>query len=275
MKPAEIIMIQFKKLDNSYYKVVPGFKKKQVHQYRLRVKKLRAFISLLKHAATQPHKLKLSAKLEELFHLTGAIRNLQLQKQRILGFSFKAGEISPISYLNFLAEEEQQWKDEARRLGHASILKKGKKLLRYTPGHLSRIQVKKFLGEETGTMHGLIALPQLRDEDLHQLRKIVKGMLYNWCYVGTYAVPVLPFCFENKKKIEFMTVALGNFQDLCIALQLLDAFSGEGIAGESEMQTLANIKVQWEADKNNMKAELKTMIAAIKTGTRGPDFFLH
>jgi CHAD domain-containing protein len=262
MKPAAIVLNQWNKLDGSFDKVVKHFKEEEVHRYRLRVKQLRAFFCLLKYAAPEPLQLKLPAAINKLYDHTGHLRNLQLQKQRILHYCFQAGEICPATYLELLGAEEQHWKNKAGQL--EPVQKKGRKLLSFIPGKVQEKHFTEFVDGETKKMWGLLLSVPISDEGLHRFRKIMKVILYNWSYAGAYAASVLPADLNDEKKVERFAATLGRFQDLCIALQLLDASFLKPVASEEETRTLNRIKKQLEAEKSGLKEKLNQVIETIK-----------
>lgn len=78
MKPAEVINLHLKKFSGSYDEA-KGFGEKSLHAFRLRMKRLKAFLALLHEGGH--HHLKIPPELAALYACTGAIRNLQLQKK--------------------------------------------------------------------------------------------------------------------------------------------------------------------------------------------------
>ena len=270
MKAAAIVSDHFKKLDRSFKEVVKHFKEEQVHRYRLRVKKLRAFFCLLQYAAREPHQVKLPAAINKLYDRTGHIRNLQLQQQRILRYCFQTAEMCPATYLELLAAEEQHWRDKARKLRTVSIQKRRKELLSLIPGKVQEEHFAAFVDGEAKKMRALLLTAPVSDKDLHQCRKIMKVILYNWNYVGVYAPSILPADLNDEKKVDQLAVTLGRFQDLCIALQLLDAAFLEPVASEDEISTLNRIKQQLKGEKSSLREQLNQAIEGMKNEISEP-----
>ncbi len=264
MKPAKVVIRHLKKLDRLYETVLRDFKEDDVHRFRVRVKRFRAFLRLLKHAVARPGKLKLPQKIRDLYHFTGSVRNLQLQRQR-LPYVTTPGEAWPGTYLKWLEMEEHHWKQRAEGLaGGAAVLNKCKRYKHGLPQKLKRKQRKNFLWEKAGALHHIVLLEQWQDRDLHQLRKILKDILYTWDYVAAYMVFFVPASWSSRSQIEAFTEELGTFQDLCITLDLLSPTFMDPTTPAAEVRTIENIKRQLELDKHQLKTGLCQKIIEVR-----------
>ncbi|HEU4633918.1 MAG TPA: CHAD domain-containing protein, partial [Flavisolibacter sp.] len=236
MKPAEVLKIQLKELGSAYRKLRKRFKEKDVHDFRLKIKRLRAFVILFAYDKRNPSKI--PNKLKVLYDCAGAIRNLQLQRKRILLTWGNTGEIRDGSYLKLLSAEEEQWRRKALQLN--SPLKKLRKNLR-VPGSIPDKAVRKFIHAKTARLWTLLRANDIGDKDLHLLRKILKVILYNWHYAGIYTGQNLPACWQHKKDVRLFTEVLGAFHDVCMALQFLNTKMTE-ITDVEEVEALRKIE---------------------------------
>ena len=263
MKPAEVINLQLKKFSSSYDEA-KDFEEKNLHAFRLRMKRLKAFMALLREGGY--YHLKIPRKLSALYACTGAIRNLQLQKKRILHFCAEENR-RPDRYIELLTAEEAQWKHRGLQLvSTVPIAEELAKLVSPVPGHIKKGAVKDFLRTEATKLWTLLLSNEISDEDLHRLRKILKNILYNWKYAGAHAGPFLPFCWQHKDQVRLFAETLGAFHDLCVSLELLHAFWER--TDEGERKILQQMKKQWEHDKEEQTQSICAMLAAIKNESR-------
>lgn len=260
MKPAEVIKNQVKELDCSYGKVRKHFREKEVHDFRLRIKRLRAFISLLNY--DRHHRLKFPKKLKALYDCAGAVRNLQLQQKRVLHASGNAKEIATGSYLKLLTAEEAQWRTKTLQInGHVKRLRK----ILHVPESVQKGTARKFLQAEAAKLWNLLLAHEITDKDLHHLRKFLKGILYNWQYAGEQAGLYLPLCWRYKKDIRAFTEVLGQFHDLGMALQFLEAKIVE-ITALDELQLLQQIECEWRRERDGLRQTILTTLETINIG---------
>src|SRR5712671_976701 len=81
--PTHIIHDYFKQLNRHAGKVKKDFTEKAIHDFRIDVKKLRAFLRMLRLRAKKPEQLKYSHPFKKMYSLTGKIRDRQLCLDRI------------------------------------------------------------------------------------------------------------------------------------------------------------------------------------------------
>src|SRR5215208_2934690 len=111
-KISKIVESRFQKISSLADKIIAGFEIEDIHELRVEFKKLRAFIRLLRIELPGQRELRLPDRLKIFYHYTGNIRNLQLQEQRIRQ-SLQPAE-NPEEYLQFLANEQKNFKTKAR-----------------------------------------------------------------------------------------------------------------------------------------------------------------
>ena len=98
-KTAPVIKHRFNKINKALAKITVDFGSKDIHDFRVEFKKMRAFLRLA--ASDQAT----GGRLHHFFQIAGFIRNLQLQQQRI-GEEWENKDHPPQSYLDVLNAEK-------------------------------------------------------------------------------------------------------------------------------------------------------------------------
>src|SRR5665647_1643877 len=74
----------YKKIKKHIKQVTKDFDVEAIHQFRVEYKKLRAFLRMMSQQKGNAGEIKISKKLKKGYNISGVIRDLQLQQQRIL-----------------------------------------------------------------------------------------------------------------------------------------------------------------------------------------------
>jgi CHAD domain-containing protein len=268
MKSGKIINVfakRFKKVKKHYNKLLEDFEIEEMHGFRLEMKKLRAFIRLINTNIPEQKKIKIGGKIKSFYNTAGNIRNLQLHQQRV---SYICDEMlleKPVLYLQLLHNEENKQKKKAGRIADKiSYNKFRKKIIDLVPDKLKAKSVQRFVIQKQHTLLELLFLRDYSDEALHEIRKVLKDLLYVWKYISSYLPATLPASFTNKKNIEVFADKLGEFHDLCIALNFFKPFYIDKIAVEEENKILLSVKQKLEETKGEMKEEINTLLNHVK-----------
>lgn len=268
MKSAEIINTfnkRFEKVKRHYNKLFDDFELVHVHNFRLKMKKLRAFIRLINTNAPEDKNIKTSRKIKSFYNTTGNIRNLQLHQQRISQICDDMLLEKPLLYLQFLNDEENILKKKGVQIADKiSCYHFRKKIVDLVPDQLNTKLVQAFVIKKKHILIELILLLDYSDEALHEIRKVLKDLLYDWKYIHFYLSATLPAYFTNKKNTEVFTDKLGEFHDLCIALHYFKPVYIAKINDEKEKDILLTLKWKLEASKKKMKEEMSTLLNYIK-----------
>lgn len=247
---------RFKKLSKYYLAALEDFRVSDIHHFRVEMKKLRALIRLinLSHVDDQD---KIPKPLKSFYNIAGNIRNLQLQQQRIADLSKNLSIEPPSSYLQFLEEEERAMKKEAQQLAvNISLKDFEKELIGKVPEQLTKEVRTAFVEKRKIRLEELFTLPFYYDEGLHEIRKIVKDLMYNYKFLENIVVAELPSAINHLKQMQSLTLALGDFHDLCVALFLLSSIYLERVGDCDEAGILNQLKTQLQLRKENMKEEI-------------------
>ena len=268
MKSDEIINVfdkRFKKVKKHYNKSFEDFEIEEIHGFRLEMKKLRAFIRLINTSIPEEKKIKIGGKIKSFYNTTGNIRNLQLHQQRVSLICDDMLLEKPVLYLQLLHNEESMLKKRAGRIADKiSYNKFRKKIIDLVPNKLNTESVQAFVIQKQHTLLELIFLLNYSDEALHEIRKVLKDLLYGWKYISSYLPAALPAYFTNKKNIEVFADKLGGFHDLCIAIYFFKPVYIDKIADEEENKILLIVKRKLEETKGEMKEEINTFLNHVK-----------
>ena len=259
MKQKEIIKLfekRFKKLRKHYNDLLQDFEGEKIHSFRLEMKKLRAFIRLVNISLPGKKAMKINKKIKTFYNATGNIRNLQLHQQRINHICNGLLLEKPACYLQALHAEEMAQKEKARQLAKKiSFNDFKKKILDPIHNKLKAKPARAFIIQKKLALFELLSLQYYQDEALHDMRKTLKDLLYDWRYIDSFTALLLPASFAKEKNLESITTKLGDYHDLCTALYFFSPLYTGQIATKPERENLQTLKQQLEWRKEKMKKE--------------------
>jgi CHAD domain-containing protein len=210
-----------KKLEKYYIKAVKDLNREDVHQFRVELKKFRALTRLIFYNK-QGLTFRIPNGLKGLYKQTGNIRNLELLLERVISFSFKS-TVWPKYYISFIGSRKQACTKKAGKYKHKKACKTSEiKKVNNALDQLEKHKIEVYAFHQAGLLQNLLFIEHFEDNDLHQLRKFLKDILYNWKLIKPFITPLLPFIIQKKKQISSFTVLLGEFQDICVALEYVD-----------------------------------------------------
>lgn len=247
---------RFKKLSKVYHFTLEDFKLNSIHHFRVEMKKLRALIRLVNLSCIEDQN-KIPKSLKSFYNIAGNIRNLQLHRQRITDLSKDLSIEPPSLYLQFLKEEERAMEKEAQQLAvNISLKDFEKKLISKIPDQLTKEVRIAFVEKRRRRLGELFTLPFYYDEGLHEIRKILKDLMYNYEILQDVIVAEFPSAINHLKPMQSLTQTLGDFHDLCVALFLLSSIYLEKVSDRDEADVLNQLKTQLQLRKENMKEEI-------------------
>lgn len=220
----------------SYHHLLNDFDADDNHDFRVGVKKLRAFIRLT-------NRNKIPKPIKKFYRLVGELRNIQLHEQRVQSFS---DDLEP--YLETLHQEERSLRKKAMHSAPLSLKRFQKKLVHNAPAKLTQEEKTGFLKQNISRLAQLLALPYYSDEDLHEIRKVLKDIMYNFDYLKD---AMLPAPLNNLQFMKELTDKLGDFHDLVLALSFVEG------TGYVRLQT------HLQLSKDNLKNDLLSLLRAV------------
>jgi CHAD domain-containing protein len=233
-----------------------GYDPETIHVFRVEYKKLRAFLRMI--SFERNGQVNISRKIKKIYHLSGAIRDLQLQILRVTEAA-EMGSIMPAEYLKLLKKktrklESQLTKKYPRKIAAGKVIKE--------PVHIRKSFTPEmfvsYIKRNTANINAIIIEGNFRDEDIHSIRKILKDTFFNLCVFDNMKrgqLFIVTTVNDEKKSIDKVLHDLGEFQDKCTAIQLLGPYWLKHI-DEQEKEILKSIMKQWTDEKSSFKTSL-------------------
>jgi len=232
---------------------LPGsFDQEDIHDLRVNYKKVRAFLRLLQFEKDAGN-LHIPDKLKSLYHHGGTVRDWQL---------FLV-EISDAGLAEKLPDCMHRWRKQLftykEQTVHAIEIMHFKRMLqgiiKELPRQLQDDTVKRFMHQRIAAIH-ILLLAADNEKDLHSIRKQIKDIIY--CisiYEKDWGIP-FPFQgFMGKKELSDMASTLGDFNDQCLAISLLQP-SYINKCNIEEQHILRNLQMKWLHQKEVRQQQL-------------------
>jgi len=165
---------RFGKAEAALSKVAVDFDEDVIHEFRVTVKKMRAFLAVY-WAYSGESLPDLSGKFKKLYKLAGRIRELQLQlRQDATGKTHM-----PAAYVASLKSELQRYKDTWGKEYDKKIARKArKKLLDHPYVPLPANAISDFISTRLELVRQIMAADKTDYDSIHSLRKHLKDTVY-------------------------------------------------------------------------------------------------
>lgn len=257
---------QIKHITNNYYtdlkKLIRTFEEdlnaKVIHEFRVKYKKLRAFFRMLSNQQEKTRIIKISKKLKKVYHISGSIRDLQLQQQRIRETTDSELK-KPLAYIQLLQKEIEKLKPVLMEIILKRPVAESKKKTDVSvPDEFHFPGVSSFIQKKWTSVYVIIVSSYFTDDHIHTVRKHLKDLFYNLEIVeGIEQEILLKSIWTGKDKswVYQLLEELGNYQDKCTAVALIRPYWLRGFDGD-EREMLNRIKKDWIKDKRKMKRSL-------------------
>ncbi len=259
-------VVQIKKLSKNYFKslqkkfeqIIPGLDPEKIHQFRVEYKRFRALLRMLSFYPGTGYEKAVSGKLKKAYHLSGFIRDLQLQQSGMKTVAEKLNWDSK-AFNRYL---DNDIKSSVKKLDKIcikrSLAKNYKKILLSVNHKDISGQFEKYIKYKTGLLQQLIGIRIYDDPDLHAIRKILKDLFYNLKIINTVktAIPEGSLLQSTDlDELDELLNELGNFQDKCMAIALLDPCWLMDFSF-NDMETLQQIRNTWISEKEFLKQRI-------------------
>lgn len=251
-------------LQKHYNRVLHGFQKEDIHDFRVEIKKLRALFRLVNTSETT-HLLEIPKPIRKFYRFVGNVRNLQLHEQRIRSLRKDLLIEKPVLYLQILSNEEKLEREKAKKMaGHVSFKDFEKNFAGDLPAELAEDMKNKFVQNIKSALTKIFMLPVLHDEAIHDVRKLVKDLMYNHDFLQELVALVLPPGLNNVEAMNDLTNVLGNYHDLCLAVFFLSPVYLHHIEETEEYNMAVELGTHLQMRKENLKTELMNLLLPIK-----------
>jgi len=264
--PGHIIHYYFKRLHKNASRIEKGFNEKLIHLFRIDVKKLRAFLRMMRLEAEEPGELKFPSAFKKMYSLAGKIRDGQLYLERLKKTETSSENRLHKTISSFEKKLEDLMEKKDSFLTNEKIKEIEEKIKKYSLHKIGATLIKKFFLQKIAVIKEIIIQEYYKDKEVHNLRKNIKDIIY---IAGIYRDDLktrLPFMFWNKtefKKAGELAHTLGQFNDVRIALSLLKPADIKK-KDSDEKELLLSIRMQWLAEKRKLKIEILNKIPMIK-----------
>lgn len=256
----EIIEDRFEKIDKLTHKILNDFDKEDIHDFRVEVKKLRAFLRLLDiKKEGEPLIPKL---LKTFYGYVGIVRDIQLHKHSLFKYITGNNADAPEAYIKILKDEEDHWKKEAEVLMKNNNFHDVKeKILSELPGKFDKSTIKKFTKNKPDELKE--QLKKLDDATaIHNTRKILKDLFYNYDYIEE--LPDLPKTIAKEDALKSLTKLLGDYMDKYVHLQFFKPEYLDKVKDENEQCLLLKIKEAFTRDEASIKQQLLPLLQRLQ-----------
>ena len=248
----------YRKLKRHFKKIVENFDIEEIHQFRVEYKKLRAFFRMLSLQRVLDGEIKIINPLKKCYNIAGAIRDFQLQQQRIMDAAKKEPK-KPIAYFNLLQKKIDSLKPEISKLYLATPVDSSKKKTdAMLPEKFTVHSYRNFVQQKWTVVFAIIQSGHFSDENIHFIRKNLKDVAYNLTqYKNNQKILLSRSIWKEKNETYYhqLLEELGNFQDKCVAVSLLKSFWISSL-NTYNRELLERIKKVWVKDKLDVKKKL-------------------
>jgi CHAD domain-containing protein len=257
----EAVQQQVRKAGRSFRKLHHDFDSEDIHDFRVEIKKIRAMLRLAGFAIDKKGEMKIPKKLKRFYRTVGNIRSIQLHAEKI-GETVKSEKDSlPDFYLKLLEGRKEVnihvAKKKRRQL--RGIKKEMEKLVKLLPKDIDAISARSFIEFELKRLKEIQEKQFPSDVELHEARKIMKDILYNWEFIQSPSAPFLPTSIQKKEKVEGFIERLGDYHDDAVSLDMFNDLSID--QDEKEKSELQRIAIKWKEEKAQLH---KRIMAGMK-----------
>lgn len=242
---------------------IPGhFNQKDIHQWRVEYKKLRAFLRMIT-AAVSDHVPHITPDLKKIYAAAGVVREFQVFESDFPTRSNTNWNELPIYHsllLNHLFAAKEEF---VKRTDIFSFEREKARWLIMPPDYLTTDIVQKFVQQRITAIRLILLAPD-DDAAFHSIRKHLKDIIYGMrVFTEVWGIPFPVTAWKTDKKLIDATDALGLYNDQCTALSFFeDKYIGELPAEEKNRLLL--IKEEWLRQKQSVPPQLIAVIEDLR-----------
>jgi hypothetical protein len=258
LKIETILEKRIEKIDAALVNVRLQLQPEEIRVFRIKIKKLGAFLRLMNGAKGHGHAAKLPPKMVKIYQLLGAVRTVQLQQSYVQKTgSGQPG--SPDTYLAYLDDQLQQYSAEVLQQlkGLKPLKKAAEKILKLLPKQISRAAILQFIHLEGDALAELFTPVFPSDKSFHEARKLLMNLLHISPYLDMQIKEISPYtALATYEDIRELTVLLGDFQELHTVIDSLRAAVSKIEIEDSEKNLLRGLEVLWIKDRESLRGRI-------------------
>jgi hypothetical protein len=248
---------------NDFLKSKEKLTVKVIHDLRLEIKHLEAFLGLI---AMQPNfggRPEIPPRIEKLFHEAGKLRKFGLEAKAIRSVTDQNRLIKPSKFLQRLTSYENKSSQKLRKKQQDYPAFKMDDLVKHPGVRLSSGTCKQFLAARASSILDFLNQDIISDiRSLHQLRKILKSIIYVIPVCKEDVKPVQLFLKTRKKFMQSVESKIGSLHDTGFFVRWMDR--KHDLIEEGELPALRRIKREWQHNIKTMKKNLLPLLPAVR-----------
>lgn len=258
MKPErikEVIQEKVKEVSKHCGRIGRDFDKETIHKFRVSVKTLRSFLRLLRTGSKEPY-AKLPGKFKRLYQVAGAIRDAQLELEKL-----EIGSDLPVYTQKLRNDIERCKKEWNNHYSKKLMVKLKKRLSNYHLVSLNPQVLTDFFAIRIEAVATCAKTKSPSNAQVHEMRKQLKDLVYTsklakkeWrtAYERIKRIPV--------KTLDNLTADIGEYNDARLTYEHLNSFASP----QMEITERKAIHQICKAEKTKLKARKKSVLADVK-----------
>ena len=236
---------------------------KVIHALRLEVKHLEAFLELMILQDGFGARPGIPYRLEKLFHEAGKLRKFGLEMKAIESISDHNLLPKPTLFLQKLRFFKKKTSKKLQNKQKAYRAFKPGDFARHPGVRLSSETWQRFMTTRASSILELLEQDILSDiRSLHELRKILKSILYVLPVSKNNLKPIRVFLNSRKRFIETLESKIGSLHDTSFFIGWLE--KKHSLIQLREERTLKRIKREWQHDMISIRKDLKPLLPAVR-----------
>lgn len=254
----ERITKKFKKIENEIDLLLQKIKQTNsvvfYHKLRVEIKKLNAFLNLIKFCSRDFNKVRVFKPYKLIFRQAGKIRELQIE-EGLLKKYFINNEL--LAYKNYLQKRKKKEELCLFKIINESFIAKQKSAINEIKPFLEKIDTKKgirYLIKEENKISKLLTSKNLKKSRLHKLRKRLKIYYYNKKNIDLIKLD------KTTYSSEILLQLMGEWHDYQITKNHLKKALRTGKTNPTESNKLRKVKTKIAIKKREMFKKIKRTI---------------
>ena len=202
-------------------------------------------------------------RLDKLFHEAGKLRKCGLETKAILSVAENKSLSKPAWFLQQIKISGKKSSKRLYKKRKAYPPFKMRDFVKHPEAKLSQHVWRQFLSARASSIMDLLGQDIMSDiRSLHQLRKILKSILFVLPVCKKGKEPVRAFLKSNRKLLKSVESKIGSIHDTGFFINWLD--KNHDLIRPSEKSALKKIKQVWHHDITRMKEELQPLLDAVR-----------
>ena len=236
---------------------------KLIHQLRLEVKHLQAFSELVILQNNFDATADISGRLGKLFRKAGKLRKFGLEIKAIESISTHSRLSKPILFIEQLGSSKRKYGRRLRKIQKQYPAFKPGDFIKDPSMRFSSDTSHQFLAGHAASILELLKQDITSDiKSLHQLRKILKSILYVMPVCKNGVKPVGAFLKTRERFMKSVESKIGSMHDTDSFLRRLE--KKHDLIDATEWNALRKIKREWQHDIMHMKKDLRPLLPAVR-----------